>query len=497
VFKQRIEEARQLLLNHDFPQALSCYARLTGKCPGQAVLWFEYGSAASRLGQRADATRAWENAIALEPRNVELLLQVGHQYQGARQPEQAQACFARAAATDAKAINPRISLALLLEHQHRLGEARAVVEECLGIDARDEQARYVSALLDRREGLLEPAESRLRGLIQSNLRHPYVRYACRYELAQILDRTERFDEAMKLLAEAKQLVRKLVDTDLLLKTYDHAAESARRFASSQPADILQRWAKAFPSGKRDAIPPLAFLGGHPRSGTTLLEQVLGTHPSVTAADEPTAFGDVVEPAFRQTLEHTNARFNVLRRSYIRALVGENGAPSTGKLLLDKNPSLTAQLPVMLRVFPELRVLIALRDPRDVVLSCYFQNILLNATNANFLTFERLAKHYADMMDIWLAVREWDGFAWLETRYEDIVADLEKEGRRVTGFLGLAWHDEQKQFYEKRNQLYSPTYQDVTRPLYSRSVGRWRAYEKHLSPVLPALESYCRKLGYSN
>ena len=73
------------------------------------------------------------------------------------------------------------------------------------------------------------------------------------------------------------------------------------------------------------------------------------------------------------------------------------------------------------MFPELRVVIALRDPRDVVLSCYFQNILLNATNVNFLSFERLAKHYADLMDIWLAVREWDGFAWLETRYEDLVA----------------------------------------------------------------------------
>jgi tetratricopeptide (TPR) repeat protein len=497
VLQQRLEQARQLLLTQDFAQALSCYATLTRKFPGQAVLWFEYGNAASRLGQRATATRAWENAIALESRNAELLLQVGHQYQGARQPEQARACFARAAAEDAKAINPRISLALLLEHQHRLGEARAVVEECLAIDARDEQARYVSALLDRREGLLEPAESLLRELIQSDPRHPYVRYACRYELAQVLDRTQRFDEAMKLLAEAKQLVRTLVDTDLLLKSYDQTAESARRFASSRPRDILQRWARSFPCEKRETIPPLAFLGGHPRSGTTLLEQVLGTHPGVLALDELPYFAEVVEPAFRKTVEHTNARLNVLRRSYTRALLGETGAPSAVKLLLDKNPSLTAQLPVLLRVFPELRVLIALRDPRDVVLSCYFQNILLNATNANFLTFERLAKHYADMMEIWLAVRKWEGFVWLETRYEDIVADLEKEGRRVTEFLGLNWHEEQKRFYEKRKQLYSPTYQDVTRPVYSRSVGRWRAYEKHLAPILPALEPYCRKLGYAN
>jgi hypothetical protein len=137
------------------------------------------------------------------------------------------------------------------------------------------------------------------------------------------------------------------------------------------------------------------------------------------------------------------------------------------------------------------------DPRDVVLSCYFQNILLNATNANFLSLERLAKHYADLMDIWLAVREWEGLAWLETRYEDIVADLEPEGRRVTAFLGLDWHEAQNRFYEKsqQKQLYSPTYQDVTLPVYASSVGRWRAYEKHLAPILPALDPYCQRLGY--
>jgi Sulfotransferase family len=149
------------------------------------------------------------------------------------------------------------------------------------------------------------------------------------------------------------------------------------------------------------------------------------------------------------------------------------------------------------VFPEFRVLIALRDPRDVVLSCYFQNIPLNATNVNFLSLERLAKHYADLMDIWLAVRQWEGLRMIETRYEDIVADMAHEGRRVTEFLGLVWHGDQEKFHEKSRlkQLYSPTYQDVTRPVYSRSIARWRAYERNLAPILPALESYCRTFGY--
>jgi hypothetical protein len=337
----------------------------------------------------------------------------------------------------------------------------------------------------------------LRDLIASEPRHPYVRYAARYELAQILDRTDRFDEAMRLLSEAKEIVGSLTDTTVLTRSYDQGAESVRRFTASQPKDIVQTWAKFFPEQKRDPIPPLAFLGGHPRSGTTLLEQILDTHPGVAALDEPTAFLEVLQPEFHKSSQLSSARVNILRRNYIQALRDDLGTDATGKLLLDKNPSPTARLPLWLRVFPELRLLIALRDPRDVVLSCYFQNIPLNATNVNFLTLERLAKHYADLMGIWLAVREWAGFNWIETRYEDIVANLPEEGRRVTEFLGLQWHSDQEKFYEKSGarQLYSPTYQDVTRPVYSRSVGRWRAYETHLAPILPALEPFCRVFGY--
>src|SRR5437867_4711445 len=135
---------------------------------------------------------------------------------------------------------------------------------------------------------------------------------------------------MRLLPEAKQIVGGLTDTGLLVRGYDQAADNTRRFTQSLPRTILRTWAEGFPEDQREAIPPLAFLGGHPRSGTTLLEQVLDAHPGVAALDEP----------------------------------------GTGKVLLDKNPSPTARLPLWLRVFP-MRVLIALRDPRDVVLCCYF------------------------------------------------------------------------------------------------------------------------------
>jgi tetratricopeptide (TPR) repeat protein len=495
--EKKLNEARRFAQQHNFAQALAAYEKLAQQFPHKAGIWFEYGCAAGGAGLLDQVERTWRKALELEPNNSELRLQMGHRYQALRLAEKARASFERAAALDPRGINPRMALAILLEQNHRFAESREAVASCLAIDPRDDQARYFAALLDRRENKLEAAERGLRDLITSGPRHQYIQYASRYELAEVLNRTERFDEAMSMLAEAKRLVRALGDVNGMLKEYDEEADKYRRSTHALPGHILRTWAKEFPEKSREAIPRLAFLGGHPRSGTTLLEQILGAHPDVAALDEPGAFTGIAAGMFNASPQLLPARLNIIRRNYIAALQNELGVKADGKLLLDKNPSPTLKLRIWLRLFPELRVMIALRDPRDVVISCYFQNIPLNPFNANFLSLERTATHYANLMDVWLAVRQWEGFAWIETRYEDIVADLSKEGRRVTEFLGLTWHEEQARFHEKsaKKQMYSPTYHDASQPVYARSVSRWRAYEKYLAACQPILEPYCRALGY--
>src|SRR5580692_3522757 len=215
--EKKLNEARRFLQEYNFAQAVSAYDRLTQQFPHKAWIWFEYGCAAGGAGQFDLVERAWRKALELEPNNSELPLQMGHRYQGLRQPEKARAAFERAAATDPRGINPRLALAILLEQNHRFAEAREAVASCLAIDARDDQARYFAALLDRRENKITEAEQGLRDLIASGPRHPYVQYASRYELAEVLNRTERFDEAMATLAEAKRLVRGLGDVDAMLK----------------------------------------------------------------------------------------------------------------------------------------------------------------------------------------------------------------------------------------------------------------------------------------
>jgi hypothetical protein len=193
-----------------------------------------------------------------------------------------------------------------------------------------------------------------------------------------------------------------------------------------------------------------------------------------------------------------ARRDEYRRRYFKSLLREVTGETAADVLIDKNPTPTASLHLWWRIFPESKALIALRDPRDVVLSCFFQNLALTPLNANFLSLERSVKHYSDLMDTWMRLRESGGFTWMETRYEDVVANLESEGRRVTEFLGLSWHPGQAACHESARQklVYSPTYGEVAKPVHNRAVGRWHHYASALEPVLPCLGRYLAAFGYS-
>jgi len=133
----------------------------------------------------------------------------------------------------------------------------------------------------------------------------------------------------------------------------------------------------------------------------------------------------------------------------------------------------------------------------VVMSCYFQNLKLNAVNANFLSLERTVKHYCDLMDVWRRLRELGGFDWIESKYEEIVDRLEPEGQRVTEFLGLSWQPKQAAFHESaRSKLVvAPNYSAVVQPVYRRAMGRWRKYARALAPHQECLAPYCRAFGY--
>ena len=502
----RWQKAQQHLVGGRPDLALAIYQDLLKHFPDTPRLWYELGFAAGKQLDFALADQACQRAMALSLKNVSMLVLLGQQYHWMRKPDRARACFEQAVAAAPNSIHAQLSLADWYERERRLDDACNCIEACLAHDPQNAQILCIKALLMHRRGQNAEAEALLRDIIKRGSNDANVNYSSRHQLAVVLDALGQYAEALRWLGEAKALLRKTADIAKLEQEYDRAVRRRRELLGALTPEMIRRWreeGKATPAAHR-----MAFLGGHPRTGTTLLEQILGAHPSITAFDEPMAFADEVAEKLAPMNAATTLTANRLnsltapqrshyQERYFKSLLRENATAAEHGLLLDKNPSPTAWLHLWLRMFPELKVIIALRDPRDVVVSCYFQNLRLNATNSNFLSLERTVTHYADLMEVWLRMRELGGFDWIETRYEDIVANLESEGRRVTEFLGLSWQPQQAAYHEtnRKKFVFSPTYNEATRPVYQRAVNRWKNYAEALAPVQERLAKYCRVFGY--
>ncbi|MEK7953634.1 tetratricopeptide repeat-containing sulfotransferase family protein [Luteolibacter soli] len=499
------QRTQQLLLGRQYESALAGYEALVKRYPRIAELWFELGNAAAGTLDFPLANRAFRKALDLAPNHSSLIGLIGQQYQNLRQLDDARECYARALAANPDSVDARINLAVWFEKERRLEEAWECIGECLKRHPRDDQARYFHAFLLHRRKQPAEAEQALRDLIADGPRYPYVKYASRHLLGVVLDELGRPEEAMRWVLEAKAEVRTITDTAVLERSYDQQDRQRRELLSSLDSPMLARWRAEAPAS--DEGVGFAFLGGHPRSGTTLLEQILDAHPEVTAFDESVAFAQEIQgpleviPPGLTGIQHLDSLAVTdrgrMRHRYATSLMREIPPGSKTRLVLDKNPSPTLALPAWLRIFPDLKVIIALRDPRDVVISCFFLNLMLNTTNVNFLRLERTVKHYEDLMGLWLRMKDLGNFDWIETRYEDLVENTETEGRKATALLGLEWNESQGRYFEtaRRKVLYAPTYHDVTRPIYRTAVRRWERYAGALEPFQERLAPYCRAFGY--
>jgi hypothetical protein len=325
-------------------------------------------------------------------------------------------------------------------------------------------------------------------------------------LGAILDRQGRYDEAMTAFLEAKALLRP--DAPPLLAQLQFIIGHLKQMQNDISAETLQRW---FDYGREQLQPPrrLAFLGGHARSGTTLLEQVLDSHPDIVSAEETTIFHDDAYSPLRRALPPETAMLSGLeaaqtgmlqrsRENYFRSMELHLGSPVGHRLLIDKNPSLQVLIPAFLRFFPEIKLLVAIRDPRDVCLSCFMQpHLPISKGSVSFLELESTVGTYARVMGIWRTLSPLIKNPCLEIRYEDMVEDLESVARRTLDFLGVSWDARVMGFDEhaRRKLVRSPTYADVTQPVYKRARGRWRNYQKYLEPHLEKLEPFVKAFGY--
>jgi tetratricopeptide (TPR) repeat protein len=497
-----LQQARALWQLGRFDEAIDLFEKAVRKYPQNMVALVD---ASRALGARFEITRAeglLDRLAKLAANNPRLLHLAGQSYRMIFRPDKAIQCFERVLRLTKSLSDACLELAVLYERRHRVAEALSLIEDCLRAEPDYLEAELFKARLLRRMKETAAADTLFRRLAENNEALPLVRAQAWTEIAHKLDREQDYDGAMAAMLKAKEILR--TDEGPLVKESEALQGHLLALANSLTPALWARWVevgRAFPSRKT------AVLTSFPRSGTTLLEQVLDSHPDLVSSDEREAFGRDIFPALWRTSETPLPtavaldaipleRLAAQRERYLAYMAAALNEPIGERVHLDKNPTMTLLIPGMIRLFPETKLLIALRDPRDVIISCFMQYLPLNANSVCFLTLDRAARRYALDMGVWARFREIACTPWLEVRYEDCVHHLEREARRALEFLGLPWDPRVLQYRDilKSKAVSSPTYEAVSQPLYASAIGRWKNYSKYLEPSLAILEPCIAAFG---
>ncbi|MBI2928112.1 MAG: sulfotransferase [Verrucomicrobia bacterium] len=501
LFAKAVEAWRR----QDYQETIALLQRAQRSDPGNPNILLDLGRAYGLRYDYPQAEQCFDRAARLTPRKADVFTEAGRRCQEFGHVEMAARFFERAALEPKVKPETLVVLAELYERRAHYDQAAELLGRALHLQADHPAALLAQARLARLRGDITEADRSLRALLTRQLGEDPTRIRAWYELGAVLDRQGRYDEAMTAFLEAKATQRPAAAP--FAQVLHGVQSSVRELEQTISAGVLERWAQG-----RAALAParrLAILCGHPRSGTTLLEQVLDAHPTVVSAEEthilhdeaylPLTAGFAPTTSILQVLDSAPpSRLGQARGNYFRFTESYLGQPLGERLLVDKNPALNVLLPAVARIFPEAKLLVAVRDPRDVCLSCFMQPLPLNPVSSAYLSLEGTVQQYASVMGFWRAMLPRLRNPWLEVRYEELVADLESVVRRALSFLEIDWNECVLRFHEhaRRKALRSPTYADVRQPVHGGAVGRWRNYEKHLEPYVGRLQPFLEAFGYA-
>ena len=371
----------------------------------------------------------------------------------------------------------------------------------------------ILAKIYRRKGELDQARVILEGLIADTPEEQgdFVS-SLRYELATLYDKRGNFHEAFRTLQKAKDYHVSTDAYNISSRGRKGVVQTLSGLCEEIERATLMQW-KESQSNPRNIHnqPQHCFLLGHPRSGTTLIEQALDAHSDIQSADETSIFHNAIwmptifdlqkkgGQTYAELLDTVSPNYvRKLRGNYTQHWLRSQGSNARShRIWLDKNPALTTRLAVIARFFPDASIVFALRDPRDVVLSSYMQPVGINDWSINWLTLRETVDYYCFAMQMWLDIRDKLQNPWIEVRYEDVVNDFKEQAQRVTGHLDLRWSDTQEnvQGHVQNKVIYSPTYGDVTQPIYKSSLHRWRQYRDWIAPFEKQLYPFIQQFGY--
>jgi hypothetical protein len=356
--------------------------------------------------------------------------------------------------------------------------------------------QLVAAQVAARKGDHEAARKRLDALLATDRLSVTNKIIVHGRLGDALDRLDRPLEAFDHYMTANRIQAQTLSPADKASTGPYSMTGIDRIR-----DGLEELVRSVPdSASRDSAGPV-FLLGFPRSGTTLLDRMLCAHPDIVSVEEKETLADIhrdfmkPEDGLSRLQMLSDSEREIYRAAYGRRLA--DAARSNARVVIDKLPLHTIFIPLIANLMPDARIIFAVRDPRDVCLSCFMQRFTLNAAMAHFLDIDTTAQYYRAVMQLGLDSLERIPIRAHMIRYEELVKAPELQLRTLLDFLDVEWRAEVLQYRSgiEGQHIDTPSYRQVSQPLYQSSIGRWRRYAEPLEPILDTLGPLAIRLGY--
>ena len=469
-----------------FEEALAHHDRALAQRPDYAEALRNRGMTLNELKRFEEALASYDRALALRPDYVEALVNRGQTLYELKQFQEALASYDSALALNRELAEAYNGIGNVLKVLGKLQEAEKAFLEALRLDANiagvycnladlktfssDDPHLAAMELLAERKGI-------------SQMDRIQLDFALGKAYADLKD----YGRSFKHLLAGNVGKRATINYD----------ETATLALFQRIEAVFNRGLIASKSGSGDSSPMPIFIVGMPRSGTTLVEQIIASHPMVHGAGELQTLGQVIPtakgrdgnvipfPEFAPALDvsalkEIGARYVAAVRDLI-----PKGKAAQAERVTDKMPSNYNLIGLIHLALPNARIIHTARDPVDTCISC-FSKLFSGEQNHTYNLAEvgRYYKRYDQLMKHWRHVLPQGRI--LDVRYEDVVADLEGQARRIVSYCGLPWDDRCLSFHKTDRPVQTASVTQVRQPIYSSAVGRWRLYEEHLGPLVNAL-----------
>ncbi|OOZ45551.1 tetratricopeptide repeat-containing sulfotransferase family protein [Solemya velum gill symbiont] len=487
-----------LFQTEKFNEAKEAYLKAIDIDPRYSEAHFNLANAYAASGQFEEAIDSFNATISIKPEYVEAYYNLGNALSNNGQHNEAIKNYNKAIQLKPDYAEAFSNLCEIYEKQHMLAELESAIEQARGVLPSDEPwLLYRTAQLASRERRLEDTRDILES-INLESAQPRLKISCAELLAKTYDKLGQFSLAFDQFELSNQLTTEF---------FNNPQASAQNYMDTV-VRLSDAWSSAgkvnWPSiPNSENQPSLAFLVGFPRSGTTLLDTILRSHPDVSVVEEMPMvkamkdhLADTASPELLTEL--SDEQVGELRKIYFDELHSSAEVDSANKLIIDKFPLNLMNVGLIHRVFPDAKFILALRHPCDCVLSCFMQYFKVNEAMANFLDLQQSAKLYDAVMKLWEHYNNALDLEVESLKYEDLVQDLQGTVEPILNFLDLEWDDNLFDYQKtamSRGRINTPSYNQVTQGLYTQASGRWVNYKDRIEQIIPTLEPWAEKFGY--